>query len=388
MLTAEKLAEATRKQLRGTTHDASLECTQALLLLGFYEWTDLKGQKGFRTLRSAISNAQALGYQHLDEPRRRVGAAGSTKGSDQEDDFIDREIERRTFWSCFIMDRYVGCGKTRPSVLNVEDTYVQLPCSDNAWMCGQKVKTRFLSEKVEKTVRQRQKSDFVNQSSKTRDRHHHDDHSGSEDDETQWEVGKREGELSLYIRAVEHFGNVMKWATLGGRRCVHWRIYLALYSLTQHRNEGKVPPWDPDTGFYHLEKSNKQLKQALPRLLVLTSQNTKNKIGFRTTRSYLLIHAMHTLCTIALYREYMAFCPFSVKVPDGPLDEPKIDEKPPEDKKDYWIKQADDCFRAAREFFDLIEACHQAHALVDIPIVGWATYIVAWCSKLITEFNF
>jgi hypothetical protein len=77
----------------------------------------------------------------------------------------------------------------------------------------------------------------------------------------------------------------------------------------------------------------------------------------------------------------MAFAPWGVKKPEGPLDDPKIKEPIPKDQPDYWILQARRCFGAARDFADLLKACQSANALVDSPIVGWATYIVAWCGE-------
>jgi hypothetical protein len=153
--------------------------------------------------------------------------------------------------------------------------------------------------------------------------------------------------------------------------------------LTQDRIE-VLPPWDSNSGFKELEDNNKRLKAALPKELMLTSRNTEHHIAFGNSRNYLLIHAMHTLCTIALYREYMAFSPFSVDVPKGPLDEPRITAIPP--VENYWVHQASQCFGAAREFADLLRACHQANALVDTPIAGFATYIVAWSGRLLIFF--
>jgi hypothetical protein len=91
------------------------------------------------------------------------------------------------------------------------------------------------------------------------------------------------------------------------------------------------------------------------------------------------MHAILSLNTIALYREYMAFLPWNITRPDGPLDEPKIDATPRD--KEYWVDQARKCFGAARDLADLLRAAKSANALVDSPIVGWATYIVAWCGE-------
>jgi hypothetical protein len=96
----------------------------------------------------------------------------------------------------------------------------------------------------------------------------------------------------------------------------------------------------------------------------------------------MLIHALLSLSTIALYREYMAFLPWNVTTPIGPRDEPRITEELPADQQDYWITQARKCFGAAKDFADLLRPAKSANALVDSPIVGWATYIVAWCGEL------
>jgi hypothetical protein len=149
-----------------------------------------------------------------------------------------------------------------------------------------------------------------------------------------------------------------------------------------HARREDFSPWDKRTRFKQLEDDNLRLKAGLPRHLTLTSLNTADHVIDKTSRSYLLIHALYTLCTIALYREYMAFSPWNTKEPCGPLDEPRITDEPPE--ADYWIKQARRMFGDARNFADLLKACRSANALVDSPVAGWTTYIVAWCGKSVS----
>jgi hypothetical protein len=129
-----------------------------------------------------------------------------------------------------------------------------------------------------------------------------------------------------------------------------------------------------------LEEENQKLHDALPNHLTLAPHNTRNKLSYKTSRNYIVMHAILSLNTIALYREYMAFLPWTISRPDGPLDEPKIDDEPPD--KEYWVNQARKCFGAARDLADLLRAAKSANALVDSPIVGWATYIIAWCGEL------
>jgi hypothetical protein len=151
--------------------------------------------------------------------------------------------------------------------------------------------------------------------------------------------------------------------------------------LKQRRLEGDIGPWDEERGstFYKLEKHNRKLVQALPKHLTLTARNTEAHIHSKMSKNYVTIHALHTLSTIALYREYLAFAPYFKKGPMGPIDEPFLKGEPKD--KEYWIKQARDCFGACKVFVDLLQACRKANAFVESPIVGWATYIVAWCGE-------
>jgi hypothetical protein len=150
--------------------------------------------------------------------------------------------------------------------------------------------------------------------------------------------------------------------------------------LTQTSQE-KYDPWDGRGRFRKLELGHQELKARLPDHLTLTPLHTEDIIYDKTknSRNYVLIHALHSLITIALYREYMAFAPWWTNMPVGPLDEPKIVDSPP--TKDYWINQARLCFGAAKDFADLLRACRGAGALVDSTIAGWATYIVGWCGE-------
>jgi hypothetical protein len=152
--------------------------------------------------------------------------------------------------------------------------------------------------------------------------------------------------------------------------------------LTQTRRENYPPWYDPKhSKFRKLELGHQELKDRLPDHLTLTPLHTDDYIYDKTknSRSYVLIHALHSLITIALYREYMAFAPWGRTMPVGPLDEPRFAESPP--NKDYWIQQARRCFGAAKDFADLLRACRSAGALVDSTIAGWATYIVGWCGE-------
>jgi hypothetical protein len=220
-------AEATRVQL-GLDNITlpTLEKIQTLLLLGYHEWTDVTTNvNGFLKVREAISSAQVLSLHHDEDkdktPRMAVNSCVWEKErSVEKQEFIDREIQRRTFWACFLMDRYLCWGKNRIQVLRVEDIETQLVCSDKAFNRGIKTKARFLGELDDAY------NDRIREFQPTRSIIHHEERNGGgaharADNviyEVKWEVGKDEEALGWYIQLVDHLGAILKWSCAGGRR--------------------------------------------------------------------------------------------------------------------------------------------------------------------------
>jgi hypothetical protein len=211
-------ANATEKRLGSIPGKGSLERAQALLLLGFHRWSDLKGENGWHFIGIAGRYAQHLGYQQ-DENLEDNHAVTSDDESTQQEYFIDREIQRRTFWSCFIMDRYTSCQGNRPQLFNVAEIKTQLPCSKKAFEKGLRVKTRYLGESDEQYSKRRE-GEKIKAKRKVEhgDIFTDDSQKPKAHDEVEWEVGKDEAELSLYIQAVNHFGIVLAWSIAKGRR--------------------------------------------------------------------------------------------------------------------------------------------------------------------------
>ena len=150
-----------------------------------------------------------------------------------------------------------------------------------------------------------------------------------------------------------------------------------------HRQEGKTPPWRSTTGFKRLEDKLKQLKRDLPDHLQLTQDNTEDRI-YNKPGKYVSIHAMYTLCFVWLYREYMPTSPWTLAYPRGPLDEPLIDEKPPD--PEYWIKQAKDCWKACLDFTHLLHTIETSRVhsnLIQTPTVAFSCFAVGIGSKYI-----
>lgn len=221
--TADFYAQATRVKMgHEIVGKPTLEKIQALLMLACHEWTDLKGATGWLKMRTAISSAQVLKYQWDadNDDNEQALAADSNNRQSEKNKFIDREIERRTFWSCCLLDRYLSWGKNRPQMLRSDEIKnIQLVCSDRAFDWGFKSRTRLLGEDEAAYERRRQKvQDLAKREYDKRTGTGRDQQSNPSFDLIRWEVGDQEAELSWYIQVVDHLGEIIKWSCAGGRR--------------------------------------------------------------------------------------------------------------------------------------------------------------------------
>lgn len=222
-------------------HD--IERIQAALMIGLHEWGMCRGAKAWLTIGLAIRAAQAMGLQYErdldDEPMSRALALEpeaermglSCNNAQQgpqsdEDSFVHQEVRRRTFWSCYIMDRYLSSGKYRPQMLHANELRIQLPGSERAFLFAEKVRTLMLGEE-ERSNGGRAEVQHHRQAS-VRLGHGESDGRNSlsspapqdekEDDRGRLEVGSDEGLVSRYVKILEIYGRVMQWSCAGGRR--------------------------------------------------------------------------------------------------------------------------------------------------------------------------
>jgi hypothetical protein len=228
--TAEFYAQATRTHM-GTEIFGfpTLEKIQTLLMLGYYEWTNLQGTEGWIKIGLAIRCAICLGYPHLDVDDKGLPAPlkECEKGLSEKDQFILRETQRRTFWSCCLMDCYLSWGEDRPRMLTPDQLQrTQLVCSDGAFNFGRKARTRLLGEDDAAYAKRRE------QWNEHTERRRNEQNGADQADPLnggKWEIGEHEAELTWYIKAVVIFGEVSQWSCNRGRRYVSSLWITALY---------------------------------------------------------------------------------------------------------------------------------------------------------------
>ncbi|CZT42338.1 related to general repressor of transcription [Rhynchosporium secalis] len=329
---ASLLAAAFGPTIRNLTNP-SLENIQALLMLGLYEWGQTRGLSAWLYVGLAIRLAFPMGLAYEDDPDQQAanGSEPETGNPSKREDAIEKEVRRRTVWSCFIMDRMLAAGKYRPTMMSVDKLRVQLPCSDDQFLFVRNVKTGFLN------------SEWLEDSSSEYESSINDD-----------------GVLSRYVRLVDIFGRLSEYSYAGGRRAE------------------KRPPWDERTKFYQLRQQLKDFRGALPSNLTYTEANLSAHIEKRNATTYASLHTLYSLCLIMLHREYIPFIPIRCEKPIGPLDEPSF----PEDKyripPGFWEESAEGIMKAARDIIDIVKTCQEDNALPESPLIGFAIYQAAF----------
>lgn len=129
-----KLSEGYAAQARNEidTDEPSVDALQALLLLVTAFTAAGKGKKAYMLL-SRISPvacsydlltwtaASAVGMTVALELHREMDAQARVMP-------VEREMRRRLFWTCYLLDRFMACGSKRPSLIGDKTILLRLPC--------------------------------------------------------------------------------------------------------------------------------------------------------------------------------------------------------------------------------------------------------------------
>lgn len=312
---------------------ATVERVQAFLMLDLYQWIsrDHQGLGSWMYVGMAIRMAQAL--------KLGVGDVAQSLSSSPftEKTLIDREVRRRTMFSCFILDRILSCGKDRASCIRSEDLHIQLPCSEEDFDLTRQVYTGFLRGSLVSAAASRPDSPNI---------------------------------LSSFVQLIDIWGEISHYSNAGGR----------------FSEEQSVAPWEAQAKFSRLTRKLVDFNTKL--------QMTDSSLGFTLSRknyfkhdssrqgssAFVSLHMLMCLSKIMLHREYIPFIPVRCGRPNGPLDEPTFapDITPP----GFWASSAKELFHAAAEICDLIEICGEKlpHSSLVVFAIWHAAYVGLYAS--------
>lgn len=190
----------------------------------------------------------------------RAAASGKPVPQMQELSFTDREIRRRTMWACFLMDTFNSSGSERPSFLNEDYMFIQLPIKESHFRMEVPSHTEDLDGHVPLRPSR----------------------SSLEDHEA--EAKANMGVAAYVIRAVVIWKRVVQYLNLGGKE------------------KDAHPIWDPLSQFANLQRQIGQLKASLPSSLQYNQDNLQAHITERLANQFIFLHIVLAQNSLFLHR--------------------------------------------------------------------------------------
>jgi hypothetical protein len=223
------------------------------LLLGLHEFGTCQGGRSWMFGGMAQRMAYAL------QLHKELEYDPSSNESDRKPlSLTDREIRRRTMWSCFLMDRFNSSGTDRPLFVHEQYIEVQLPVKEHLYLHEIRAPTENLEGNVPNPV---------------------------PPDSGQLADPKENMGVSAYtIRLVCIWGKLVKYMNLGGK---------------ERESESM---WSPKSTFFSIRKEARDFKDALPEMLVYSSENLKSHAIGKTANSFLYIHILYQQIILFMHR--------------------------------------------------------------------------------------
>jgi hypothetical protein len=301
---------------------SSIDGIQALLMLALWEWGQTRDLSAWIYSGMAIRLAQAirLPYEEDEENHR--------------DNVTDIEVRRRTWWSCFIIDRMLSAGKYRPTMISVKQMKVKPPCFDDQFLFARDETTTFWDEPT-------RADEIIN------------------DDRV----------LGRYIQLVEIFSKISEWSYAGGRKAE------------------TLPPWHSSTQFFKLSQELERFYNSLPLNLTFNKSNLSAHIENRNSTTYASMHTLYSVCLIMLHREYIPFIPLLRARLYGALDTPVFPEHQSHVPGGFWEKSAMAIFTAARDIVDIVQTCQDNNAFPESPQIEFAVSQAAFVCLYAAHFQ-
>ncbi|TLD30905.1 hypothetical protein PspLS_01792 [Pyricularia sp. CBS 133598] len=115
----DRLFCASQKLVEAETGSPRLESAQARLIQTLYLLTTSRMNRAWYTFGNALQMISALGLHR--KAARRMGGCGGGGGGGDRLDYIQSQLRIRTFWTAYILDKYIGVIMGRPRHYHDDD---------------------------------------------------------------------------------------------------------------------------------------------------------------------------------------------------------------------------------------------------------------------------
>ena len=224
------------------------------LILGLHEFGTCQGGRSWMLGGMAQRMAYALqlhkDLDHYPSSRQRAEQSELT--------FTDREIRRRTMWSCFLMDRFNSSGTERPIFISEQYIRAQLPIKESYFQMEINGPTENLEGDVPNPA---------------------DPDTGQTADATQ-----NMGVTAYLIRLVAIWGRLIHYMNLGGK------------------DQDQHPMWDEQSTFHAIRQDTQAWLDSLPESLLYSPENVENHASEKIANQFLFLHITYNQIVLFMNR--------------------------------------------------------------------------------------
>ncbi|CCG83058.1 Putative uncharacterized protein [Taphrina deformans PYCC 5710] len=298
---------------------------QAFLMVGLHLWGSMQGPAAWIYVGIAIRMAQVrdLGseqsYPHLDPASPNFTS-----------EWIMSEERRRTFWSCYMLDRYLSNGRGRPQTIQNKDITIHLPADNINFTFGTPEATRFLNQPLA---------------------------------EGQTTLPECTGTMASMVELVDLWSRMAKW------------------SCARAWTTDPVAPWDGRSEFNQVCSKLEEWRAQRPKSLQMHDHTLMIQLSQKNT-NWSLMWMIYYNGLLFMHRSYLPFAP-TKQDPKGPREAAERGWQEPEG---FWKNSAHTCFDAAERIVSLNETLRSQENTLVTPIALFSLFSAASMLIYLVEF--
>ncbi|KAI1132008.1 hypothetical protein F5Y10DRAFT_284962 [Nemania abortiva] len=305
------------------TAPPTLSLIQCFLIMAIYEWGEGIGYSAWMYAGIAARMAQVYRATKTEITERDPKASSNTP--------ILSEVEIRTMWTYFAIDKLLSCGKQRPAMMKPEDIEVRMPQSEEDFVFGTEPRGLVSFEDLmgDKSLRK--------------------------------ETSGPGFHFCILIRGLDIWHKIHSWIVDGGRK-------------QPRMTEPENCPWNSTSQWAKLKEQLLHWREDQDSRLKYPGTKVATHVHFRQGEVFAYINLLYYLCLIFLCREYIPLLPIAEREPRGPIDPPFYSEEAP---TGWWRQNTDELFEAAAQVSYIMRDLNSLDIALHTPFTGLCVFTAA-----------
>ncbi|KAH6884804.1 fungal-specific transcription factor domain-containing protein [Thelonectria olida] len=287
----------------------SLDLVQAFLILSVYNWGDGDGFSAWMHAGMACRMAQGLLSTKLPE----IANASIS------------EMEKRTLWSCFAIDKLLSCGKARKAMFDLDSMNLPLPSSEEDFIFG----------------------DINAQVPLSNQRPHLPTTDCGLD-----------SSFKLITKGLHIWSSIHSWGAEGGRR-------------QRGMTELEQCPWQETSQWNRMKQELQEWRDSQHPRIKYPESKVSSHAHLKQAERFGHLNLIYYVSLLLLCREYIPFLPVGELKPRGPIERPLLKAAGPDA---FWSRNVVELFHAATQISNLLKDLRRAGAPLRTPFSGLCAF--------------